>query len=156
MRKSILEDIKTLLDSPIYVFQKIATGYSVDKLILNDDSKFGATRYLLTGNIACTCLGFMKFERCKHLAMLNGHDSWAEGVPTSVAQEEVERIIQTIGQKMPGYPENWKIDTERAPEILKTITLSVPVPDKSFEMVASLKQFGNAGNLGIIFRKKSE
>jgi hypothetical protein len=145
----IFDQLVELLDSPLYVIGKAAIGQPAycDKMQPGKPRK----RYVLSLGRQCTCLGFMKFERCRHLAMLHGGFNWVpgDGCPAEYAALESERLIEAVE----ALPSEARIDRETIPQIVKGITLGLPKLNASEILkIAGTRTFPDGNCLGIIFQ----
>jgi hypothetical protein len=156
MKKEILEKMRTALDLPIYVYQKSPTGYWCDKVTWQADAEtWLRTRYFLTAGISCTCLGYLKFQKCKHIAMLSDDLDWpVSGVSGEIAIEETKRLMEVLGSDLPQSSKLWEPDREAIPEKVTVLTLGIATEDapKAFDRISAIRKCGNAETLGISLR----
>lgn len=108
MPSSLVEKIKALHNGPLYVIRMNGVTYFIDKMTVDDRKKWKRTRYLSDGK-TCTCLGFMKFEYCKHLGMVTRDiDIGTKGVEPQRVREEISHIVEILKELFPHDTERWE------------------------------------------------
>lgn len=125
-KKEMYYEMLEVASFPAYLIMKHPAGYVVDKLYPDPDSGdgFRASQYLMTGGVQCTCLGWMKFKKCKHLQMLNGeYDFVGDGVMAEYAKEEADRLIDLLSDKLPESVKNWELDVDKIPSYVQCLSL---------------------------------
>jgi hypothetical protein len=155
MRKALLESIRDAFDPPLYMYQKSPTGYWCDKLTLHEDAKsWIRKRYFLTAGTSCTCLGFIKHGKCKHLLMRGPADLWpVTGVSGETAVEEAKRLTKVIGENFPkSKPDwDWKVHPDQLPDIITVLTLTLKTTEvpAGFDQLTGIRKFPMNRTLGI-------
>jgi hypothetical protein len=153
MRLATLQEMGEVFSSPFYVFLKSGGGnHTVDKITI-DGKKTTRERYIITAGQQCTCLSFLKVQKCKHLEMLNPdspEDSWVKhGCNGTYAIEEVARIIKLLSK----YYKPDQIcahDQQEDPGVnIRVVNIITKVPIKGLEMVVGVKKFEAEHDLGI-------
>ena len=124
--REMYQEMLDVASFPAYLFMKHPAGYVVDKLFPDPDNKdgFRATQYPLMGGVQCTCLGWMKFKKCKHLQALHGeYDFLGDGVMAEYAKEEADRLIGLLSDKLPESVKSWKLDVDKIPSYVQCLSL---------------------------------
>lgn len=124
--KDMYYEMLEVASFPAYLFSKHPAGFVVDKLYPDENNKdgFKSSQYLLTGGVQCTCLGWIKFKKCKHLQVLSGDfDFMGDGVMAEYAKDEADRLIGLLAEKLPESTKNWSIDLERIPSYVQSLSL---------------------------------
>lgn len=151
----MLEAMGEALEYPVYVARD-GNGRDVMDRVSNEGGRLTRKRYFITARQQCTCIGFMKFGKCKHLKMLTGDDSWVKrGVPASIAIEETIKLIGLLAQAFgkDNVQPIGLLDENEIPEIVKVVVITVKADDlKDLGLVACLKKFGSIGDLGVMIR----
>ena len=151
MPRKIVREIQEAFEgAPVYLFVDDTTQTFVDRLKLNDLGRWERKRYFVTGGKQCTCLGYMKFEKCKHLAMLNGTFE-GKGVGAATACAEVRRLIELLGDHFPADAGEWLPDIESLPAVVTAVTLKISRAKEGVERVVSLRKIGK-GTLAVVFK----
>ncbi len=154
MRAAMLEKMAEALDYPVYVFRQDGARITLDKVTCQD-KKLSRDRYLLAGG-QCTCMGYVKFQHCKHLDMLKEEPGkWIKkGVPGYIAVEETQRIMAMLCDVL-GKVAVAPLSQEEAdlPDVVFVVTIEVTTDDlKNLHRLVSRKDLGTVGDLGIILK----
>lgn len=159
MRKTMVDAMYETLGLPSYVFQRDVSGYTVDSIKDREGAKWESTRYSITALSQCTCLGYLKFKKCKHLQMLAPEDtSWVKGgVHKSIVIEELNRLKVLCKDLFPSSVDSWPEIMEGdtvLPEYIEVLDLNIDkkaegIEVKNLHLISTLKKFGDLGQLGV-------
>jgi hypothetical protein len=117
------EEMLAVASFPAYLFSEHPAGCVVDKL--GSDRK-PANQYLITREgEQCTCLGYVKWKKCKHLKIYNGDFEFCgAGVMAEYAKEEADRLIGLLASSFADAAE-WSLDLERIPSYVQALQLQI-------------------------------
>lgn len=160
MSQQAFDRILRSLSLPIYVYVKSSTGYTCDRLDLQDKEKkeFNRSRYLITGKQQCSCISWMKDKDCTHLKMLRG-DFTMPGVSFSIARDYAEEVMSVLADI---HPDSVSLTGPRSDETLDlselvpSLTLEFDKLPKDVSRICFKKSFGADGVLGVTIKSPVE
>lgn len=156
MNNDVFRQLVEVFDFPIYVFKKAELGFRCDKLDLVDrEAKdFDTTTYLITGTRQCTCMSWMKAERCKHLQMVKGEADWNPlACAADLAVGEAERLVEVAGDVFPESSKLWVPDPATVPDPVAVLEFKVKEKGpRDVDRICSLKTFDRSNKLGVTLK----
>ena len=152
MRRWMLEELESVVDFPVYLFKKNATGYTCTKIERYKD-EFKTKTYFITAKSQCTCMSWLKVGECKHLHIVNDRSFWiGAGVSGEYAADEANRIMDVVGPKIFQITDIRRLKPEDVGSVVTCITFPVKNFGKDkFDILFYVKQFPDKQRMGVRF-----
>lgn len=154
MTANNFEKIAQVFQPPIYTFREAEVGIICDKFEDPEKFEFKRKRYIITNENQCTCLGFMKFNDCKHLQMLRGNFDWIKrGVSGTILKDVVSDLIKHLKDTLPESASQWE-NIELGESITEVKGVELIIKDqtkKKANRIIGVKTFFNNSQLAVSF-----